>query len=69
MAGVEENAAAHGFDLSDELMAQLDALETGEPLYWDPRCVDQLDHFNIFLDKQRLQAALGGGAPAATPWP
>ena len=69
VAGVEENAAAHGFDLSDELMAQLDALETGEPLYWDPRCVDQLDHFNIFLDKQRLQAALGGGAPAATPWP
>ena len=63
-AGIEENARASGFELTDAMMAQLDALETGEPSYWDPRCVDEglsLDPFNVFLDKERLRAALGEG--------
>ena len=58
LAGVEENAGAHGFDLSEGQLAALDALNTGRPTYWDPQCVDVLDHFNVFLDKQRLQQQL-----------
>ena len=58
-AGIEENAALD-FRLSDSQMRRLDSLETGNPVYWDPRCVDQLDHFNIFLDKDKLRKALGG---------
>ena len=59
VAGIEENSRAKGFDLTDAQLARLDGLETGEPSYWDPQCVDQLDHFNIFLDKEKLRAALG----------
>ena len=58
--GVEENARANDFSLTAQQMAALNALETGEPSYWDPRCVDSLDTFNIYLDRERLQRQLSG---------
>ena len=39
-AGVEENAAAVGFELGEAMMRTLDGLDTGKPSYWDPSCVD-----------------------------
>ena len=47
-AGIRENANARGFRLSDAAMARLESLETGQPTYWDPNCVDSLDHFVRF---------------------
>ena len=59
--GVEENAKACGFDLTEGQMQALNGLETGQPSYWNPECVDTLDHFNVFLDKEGLQREIGGG--------
>ena len=61
-AGVEENAQAEGFDLSDGQMAALDALDTGSPSYWHAACVESLDTFNVFLDRERLQQEMGGAS-------
>ena len=60
--GVEENAAAKGFELSDAQLRALDALETGKPTYWDPACVESLDQFNVFLDKERLMREMNGAS-------
>ena len=46
-------------ELSAELMARLDGLETGEPSYWSAEGVESLDGFNVFLDKERLRRELG----------
>ena len=59
-SGIEENAhTAMLPPLDAEAMALLDALDEDEPVYWDPRCVDQLDQYNIYLDRERLQRELG----------
>jgi hypothetical protein len=85
--GVEENAHACGFELTDGQMRALDGLDTGQPSYWNPEAVETLvaararprgahpagppgtdrtmplsqasqDHFNVYLDKERLQREL-----------
>ena len=60
-ADIAENAHASSFELSAKQLETLDALETGQPSYWDPACVDRLDTFNIFMDKEALQRELGAG--------
>ena len=52
---------AAGHPLSAEQMAEIDGLDRGKPQYWDPQLVDQLDLYNIFLDKERIQRELTGG--------
>ena len=56
--GIEENARAGGFELSEAAMRALDSLDTGKPSYWDSACVETLDHFNVFLDKERVSKDL-----------
>ena len=58
-AGIEENAGACAFELTDDQLSALDALETDRPSYWDPNCVDVLDTFNVFLDKATLLQGQG----------
>ena len=57
--GVAENAASARVELSAAMMRKLDGLETGTPCYWDPACVEQLDTFNVYMDKEALKREIG----------
>lgn len=57
LAGVDENAGAAGFDLTEAQRAQLDGLDADRPLYWVYE--EALDRFNVFLDMERLREELG----------
>jgi len=53
-----ENLAALSVELSVEQLAAINRLDTGQPSYWDPNCVDTFDSFNVYLDREAVQREL-----------
>jgi len=53
-----ENIDALSLDLNEAQLSAIDALDRERPLYWDAACVDKLDQFNPFLNRERMLAEL-----------